>query len=90
MSDEIKRRRQESLDRSEMQRSWNAAEWLIRERVEQLDHLLFKLSQEASTLSVSVAYRNKFMVEHLIEMIDQVAAKREEEERQGVRGRKRG
>ncbi|OKP81610.1 hypothetical protein A3842_11050 [Paenibacillus sp. P3E] len=82
--------RQRSKNLNEMQRSYNAAEWLIRDKVEQLDWLLYKLHQEDRTLGVETWYIQSYIREKVTAMIDEVAALREEEERQGVRGRKRG
>lgn len=82
--------RKRSNNRREMTRTWEAAEWLVRDKVEQLDHLLYKMHQEARTVGVETWYIQRYIRDKVTEMIDEVAAAREEEERQGVRGRKRG
>jgi ribosome assembly protein YihI (activator of Der GTPase) len=82
--------RQRSKNENEMRRTWQAAEWLIRDKVEQLDHLLFKVHQEARTMGVETNYIVDYVQNRMNVLIDETAAKREEEERQGVRGRKRG
>lgn len=82
--------RQRSKNTLEMYRTYKAAEWLLRERVEQLDYLMFKLHQEARTLGVETSYIQDFMREKLILMINDVAEKREAEEEKKTRsGRKK-
>lgn len=61
MSNISKQTRQASINRNEMQRSWEAAEWLIRGKVEQLDYLLYKVYSEARTLGVEGCYIREFV-----------------------------
>lgn len=81
--------RQRSKNKTEMERTYNSAEWLLREKVEQLDHLMFKLHQEARTLGVETDYIQRYMQEKLIMMIDEVAEKREIANRKGTREKKK-
>lgn len=89
MSSISKQTRQASINRNEMHRSWEAAEWLIRGKVEQLDYLLYKVHSEARTLGVEGCYIREYVKEKMVSMINEVAEEREYEERQGARARKK-
>ncbi|WP_405113677.1 hypothetical protein MHH28_07825 [Paenibacillus sp. FSL K6-1217] len=80
--------RRRCVDQNEMLRSWQSFEWLLKEEVEKLDHLMFRMYQEARTLGVSKEYYQQFVNEHMCELIDKVAEEREFRERQGVKGGK--
>ena len=76
-----KYKRQYSKNLVEMDRTYESFEWLLRDKVEQLDHLMFKLHQEARTVGVDNLYIGEYMRDKMCKLIDEVAAKREEEER---------
>lgn len=69
--------RKRSNNRREMTRTWEAAEWLVRDKVEQLDHLLYKMHQEARTVGVESQYIQRYVQEKLTAMINEVAKRRE-------------
>lgn len=80
--------RKRYVDKNEMLKSWQSFEWLLRQEVEKLDHLMFMMYREARTLGVSEAYYKEFVAAHMVQLIDKVAEEREIRERQGVKGGK--
>lgn len=80
--------RKRYVDKSEMLKSWQSFEWLLRQEVEKLDHLMFMMYREARTLGVSEGYYKEFVTQHMVQLIDKVAEEREFRERQGVKGGK--
>jgi vacuolar-type H+-ATPase subunit D/Vma8 len=74
--------------RNQMQNTWNSFSWLLKDKVDQLDHLMFKMYQESRTLGVTEEYYKEFVNTNMYHLIDSVAAEREERERQGVKGGK--
>ena len=75
-------------NRRQMQLSWNSFEWLIKDKVEQLDHLMYQMYREARGFGVEERYYREFVRKSMYEMINKVAEKREEETRHGRAGGK--
>lgn len=61
----------------EMEKTWDSFEYLLREKLEQADHILARIDYEASGLDVSVSVRREYVRARLIKLIGEITEKRE-------------
>lgn len=81
-------KRKEYTSRRQMNLTWNSFEWLLREKIDQLDHLMYQMYREARGFGVTEQHYREFVRENMYQMINEVAQKREEETRHGRAGGK--
>lgn len=60
-----------------MEEIFGSLEWPIYELLQKVDSKLARIAGEASACQIPNAYREKFVREKLIDMIDQIAEQRE-------------
>lgn len=56
---------------------FGSLEWPIYERLQSVDSMLAKISEEAACFAVPAAYRQEFIRNKLVDMIEQIVEQRE-------------
>ncbi|MFP4976357.1 hypothetical protein ACE6ED_13220 [Paenibacillus sp. CN-4] len=63
----------------ELEDIFESLEYRLYEKLEAADHIVAQISSEASTCNIPAAFSQAFIREKLIDMIDQIAERREHE-----------
>lgn len=56
---------------------FESLELVLFEKIEQVDHVLYRMSREASASGVPKEYKIEFLKEKLLDIVEQVAERRE-------------